>query len=149
MRMYELSPEGPRTPEAKTATEPGVTPAPQPVWRTMLRRWLVRGASGFIAYGAAAKRYLESLGANEGCHVLLAQGYQDLTGQIIRGVMKLVAELETALANLARLSGDVVEHATLGESPTAGVGPDVPGVTKGDVASGQTDVDALLSGLGM
>jgi chemotaxis protein CheZ len=81
--------------------------------------------------------------------VLLAQGYQDLTGQIIRGVMKLVAELETALANLARLSGDVVEHATLGESPTAGVGPVVPGVTKGEVASGQTDVDALLSGLGM
>ena len=34
--------------------------------------------------------------------VLLAQGYQDLTGQIIRSVMKLVEELETALANLAK-----------------------------------------------
>jgi chemotaxis protein CheZ len=81
--------------------------------------------------------------------VLLSQGYQDLTGQIIRSVMKLVAELETTLASLARLSGDVVEHATLGESSTAGQGPVVPGVTKGEVASGQTDVDALLSGLGM
>jgi chemotaxis protein CheZ len=81
--------------------------------------------------------------------VLLAQGYQDLTGQIIRSVMKLVEELEAALANLARLSGDVVEHATLGEKESAGQGPVVPGVTKGDVASGQTDVDALLSGLGM
>ena len=81
--------------------------------------------------------------------VLLAQGYQDLTGQIIRSVMKLVAELEGALANLARLSGDVVEHATMGENASAGQGPVVPGVTKGEVASGQTDVDALLSGLGM
>jgi chemotaxis protein CheZ len=79
--------------------------------------------------------------------VLLAQGYQDLTGQIIRSVMKLVQELEGALADLSRLSGDVVEHASMGDS--AGHGPAVPGVTKGEVASGQTDVDALLSGLGM
>jgi chemotaxis protein CheZ len=81
--------------------------------------------------------------------VLLAQGYQDLTGQIIRSVMKLVGELESALANLASLSGDVVEHTTMGENASAGQGPVVPGVTKGEVASGQTDVDALLSGLGM
>ena len=81
--------------------------------------------------------------------VLLAQGYQDLTGQIIRSVIKLVEELEEALESLTRLSGDVVEHATLGESPDKGHGPVVPGVTRGDVASGQTDVDELLSGLGM
>jgi len=81
--------------------------------------------------------------------VLMAQGYQDLTGQIIRSVMKLVAELETALSSLASLSGDMVEHATMGESASKGVGPAVPGVNKGDIASGQTDVDALLSGLGM
>jgi chemotaxis protein CheZ len=81
--------------------------------------------------------------------VLMAQGYQDLTGQIIKSVMKLVAELETALASLASLSGDVVEHATMGESASKQVGPAVPGVNKGDLASGQTDVDALLSGLGM
>ena len=81
--------------------------------------------------------------------VLLAQGYQDLTGQIIRSVIKLVEELEEALASLTKLSGDVVEHATLGENPDAGHGPVVPGGTRGDVASGQTDVDELLSGLGM
>src|SRR6201996_1040688 len=65
--------------------------------------------------------------------VLLAQGYQDLTGQIIRSVMKLVAELEKALSSLASLSGDVVEHATMGESASKGVGPAVPGVNKGDI----------------
>ena len=81
--------------------------------------------------------------------VLLAQGYQDLTGQIIRSVIKLVEELEEALASLTKLSGDVVEHATLGENPDKGHGPVVPGVTRGDIAAGQTDVDELLSGLGM
>jgi chemotaxis protein CheZ len=81
--------------------------------------------------------------------VLLAQGYQDLTGQIIRSVMKLVYELEAALADLSRLSGGVVENVSMGDNNGAGHGPVVPGVTKGAVASGQTDVDALLSGLGM
>ncbi|MGH8318967.1 MAG: protein phosphatase CheZ [Steroidobacteraceae bacterium] len=81
--------------------------------------------------------------------VLLAQGYQDLTGQIIRGIIKLVEELEETLASLTELSGDVVEHTTLGENPDKGHGPVVPGVTRGDVATGQTDVDELLSGLGM
>ncbi len=82
--------------------------------------------------------------------VLLAQGYQDLTGQIIRSVMKLVEELESALSNLAKLSDDVVEHASLGSSESGpGQGPTVPGVNRGEVADGQTDVDALLSVLGM
>jgi chemotaxis protein CheZ len=81
--------------------------------------------------------------------VLLAQDYQDLTGQIIRSVIKLVEELEEALDSLTKLSGDVVEHATLGENPDKGHGPVVPGVTGGDIAAGQTDVDELLSGLGM
>ncbi len=81
--------------------------------------------------------------------VLLAQGYQDLTGQIIRSVMKLVEELESALANLAKLSGGNVEHLSIGAEAPQQPGPVVPGVTKGEVASGQTDVDALLSGLGM
>jgi chemotaxis protein CheZ len=81
--------------------------------------------------------------------VLLTQTYQDLTAQIIRSVMKLVGELESALTNLARLSGGVVEHASLGGGTEAVGGPAVPGVTQGEVATGQTDVDALLSGLGM
>ena len=69
--------------------------------------------------------------------------------QIIRSVIKLVEELETTLASLTQLSGDIVEHTTLGENPDAGHGPVVPGVTRGEVATGQTDVDELLSGLGM
>ena len=83
--------------------------------------------------------------------VLLTQGYQDLTGQIIRSVMMLVEELETILANLPQS----VRNGAAGDFDPSepgninGFGPAVPGVTRGEVASGQQDVDALLSGLGM
>jgi len=83
--------------------------------------------------------------------VLLTQGYQDLTGQIIRSVMMLVEELETILANLPQHvkegAADDFEPSEPGN--TNGFGPAVPGVTRGEVAAGQHDVDALLSGLGM
>lgn len=87
--------------------------------------------------------------------VLLAQGYQDLSGQIIRGVMKLVGELETALVELVRLSksGPGAERAKstrpVSDETRRGFGPAVPGVAHGPAVSGQQDVDALLSGLGM
>ena len=86
--------------------------------------------------------------------VLMAQGYQDLTGQIIRGVMKLVLELETALVELVRLSStsrpeEARQRASDSYEGSRGHGPAVPGVNNGVVVSGQVDVDALLSGLGM
>jgi chemotaxis protein CheZ len=82
--------------------------------------------------------------------VLLAQGYQDLTGQIIRGVMKLVAELETALVDLVRLSrGGAPARTAPSDGMSRGFGPAIPGVDNGPAVSGQQDVDALLSGLGM
>jgi chemotaxis protein CheZ len=83
--------------------------------------------------------------------VLLAQGYQDLTGQIIRGVMKLVDELEVALRLLVNLSGGQAPSSARDASADAarGFGPVVPGVHHGATVNGQTDVDALLSDLGM
>lgn len=82
--------------------------------------------------------------------VLLAQGYQDLTGQIIRGVMKLVAELEHALGDLVKLSGSGGPISSrAGDSVARGFGPVVPGVEHGAHVDGQHDVDALLSDLGM
>ncbi len=115
----------------------------------------VRSIDAFLPVVRAVEAFLPTVRADSEqirknlADVLLAQGYQDLTGQIIRSVIKLVGELEETLASLTKLSGDVVEHTTLGESPDKGHGPVVPGVTRGEVASGQTDVDELLSGLGM
>jgi len=83
--------------------------------------------------------------------VLLTQGYQDLSGQIIRGVMKLVGELEMALVELVRLSKGGVKACAESEAPSVsrGFGPVIPGLDHGPAVSGQQDVDALLSGLGM
>jgi chemotaxis protein CheZ len=82
--------------------------------------------------------------------VLLAQGYQDLSGQIIRSVMKLVDELELALGNLVRI-GNFERSPEPREDASAGPvhGPVVPGVKHGNTVGGQQDVDAMLSGLGM
>jgi chemotaxis protein CheZ len=115
----------------------------------------VRSVDAFLPVVRAVEAFLPAVRTDSEqirknlADVLLAQGYQDLTGQVIRSVIKLVGELEEALASLAKLSGDLVEHTTLGENPDNSHGPVVPGVTKGDVAAGQTDVDELLSGLGM
>jgi len=87
---------------------------------------------------------------NNLAEVLLAQGYQDLSGQIIRGVMKLVSELELALAELVRLSkthGGT--RRGLSDETRRGFGPVIPGIDNGPAVSAQEDVDALLSGLGM
>lgn len=103
------------------------------------------------AFLGSAPQDMEQVRGNL-AEVLMAQGYQDISGQIIRGVMKLVAELEVALANLVRLSNpNGVRPATVIEldSQRRGYGPAVPGVDHGNVVNGQTDVDALLSGLGM
>jgi len=85
--------------------------------------------------------------------VLLAQGYQDLTGQIIRGVMTLVSEVETTLAELTRLArGEPATDASLAPAGEGrrDVGPVVPGVNpQVAVVSDQQGVDDLLSDLGM
>jgi chemotaxis protein CheZ len=78
--------------------------------------------------------------------VLLAQSFQDLTGQVIRRVIDLVNDVEQKLVELIRLSG---AQASKGPGPRpAPRGPAVPGVDDGDVVRGQDEVDDLLSSLG-
>jgi chemotaxis protein CheZ len=83
--------------------------------------------------------------------VLLAQGYQDLSGQIIRGVMTLVGELEQALGQLVRIGGPGMDCDALAASGavTRNLGPVVPGIDHAPAVGGQQDVDALLSDLGV
>lgn len=82
--------------------------------------------------------------------ILMAQGFQDITGQIIRRVIDLVQDLEISMVKLISISsrkGFASGGAALQpEVP----GPVVPGVDDraGDVATSQVDVDDLLSSLG-
>lgn len=85
---------------------------------------------------------------------LLAQDYQDLTGQIIRRVITLVQDVEHNLVGLVRLSGQRLGSAPLpadAQSVPVAValeGPRIPSLDKTDSLKGQDDVDDLLSSLG-
>jgi len=92
----------------------------------------------------------ESVRANLN-EVLMAQDFQDLTGQIIRGVVTLVTEVEVVLIDLAKLSGaSGIDMSPTAEELARGTGPVVPGVEQGAATvNEQADIDALLSDLGM
>jgi len=81
--------------------------------------------------------------------VLLAQEYQDLTGQIIKKVIHLVGEVEDKLVGLIQITGapQVKGDSSSSDASTLD-GPVVPGLEHKDTVSGQDEVDDLLSSLG-
>ena len=93
--------------------------------------------------------------------ILLAQDYQDLTGQVIKRVTQLVTEVESNLLKLVLMAGQVdrfagIEHdqaaleaeAEQQKVSSQGEGPQMHADIREDVVSGQDDVDDLLSSLG-
>jgi len=79
--------------------------------------------------------------------VMLAQGFQDLTGQILHGVRTLIGEVQVVLDDLAQISGIPAATAT-GQGSSVASGPAVPGIATGAVVD-QQDVDKLIAGLGI
>lgn len=108
---------------------------------------LLRSLDAFLEQAGADAEHVR----NNLKEMILAQGYQDLSGQILRGVMKLIVELEQALVSLVRLTDCRGVEKTEGSiEPTAesrGHGPVVPRVNDTGVVGGQADIDALLSDL--
>lgn len=83
--------------------------------------------------------------------VLMAQDFQDITGQIIKRVIALVGDVEKSLVELIKLGGGVAQSSSSSKKtsdPSALEGPQVPGLESETVVSGQDDVDDLLSSLG-
>ncbi|TLX55476.1 protein phosphatase [Stutzerimonas nosocomialis] len=93
--------------------------------------------------------------------IMLAQDYQDLTGQVIKRVTQLVTEVEGNLVRLVLMASQVdrftnVTHdheqikkeQELQKGPSKGEGPQIHADKREDVVSGQDDVDDLLSSLG-
>ncbi len=85
--------------------------------------------------------------------VLMAQDFQDLTGQVIRKVIDLVREVEDSLINMLTMFGvskaegqEMLGKPSVGENLVEG--PIVNTEKRDDVVSGQDDVDDLLSSLG-
>lgn len=98
--------------------------------------------------------------------IMMAQGYQDLSGQIIKRVIGLVSDVEQSLVRLVKLASSVEAAAGIGPAEADGAagsdrqsederkiraeGPAIrrDGDSAQDVVSGQDDVDELLSSLG-
>ena len=120
-------------------------------------RDLARRVEGFLSRSEQENRTVSS-NLND---ILLAQDYQDLTGQVIKRVTQLVTEVESNLLKLVLMASQVdrfagIEHdrdAMRAEnnsqkSQARGEGPQIHADTRNDVVSGQDDVDDLLSSLG-
>lgn len=84
--------------------------------------------------------------------VLMAQDFQDLTGQVIRKVIDLVREVEESLINMLTAFGISAENKQAKNGPKVGKnlveGPIVNKEDRDDVVEDQDDVDDLLSSLG-
>jgi chemotaxis protein CheZ len=87
--------------------------------------------------------------------ILVAQDFQDLTGQVIQKVTALVKEVEEHLLGLVvmashvdEITGTVHDIEQTETSSEEGVGPQINAEEREDVVSGQDDVDDLLSSLG-
>jgi chemotaxis protein CheZ len=84
--------------------------------------------------------------------ILMAQDFQDLTGQIITRVITLVSDLESSLVKLIKDSGGLMAGGEATEKTKSERekldGPQVPGVESEGAVSGQDEVDDLLSSLG-
>ncbi len=78
---------------------------------------------------------------------LMAQDFQDLTGQIIKRVITLVEEVEANLVNLIKVAG-LPERKQDGPADPDLAGPVIPGKETATTVSGQDEVDDLLSSLG-
>ncbi len=95
--------------------------------------------------------------------ILLAQGFQDITGQLIKRVIGLMNDVESNLVNLVMVAGQVDrirgnepegetqqsdEAKKQEEQLVKGHGPQIKADEKSDVVAGQDEVDDLLSSLG-
>ena len=135
----------------------------QPEWQKLMVRelklgefnQLVKNMDDFLKSGADRTTNLTDLLTE----VLMAQGYQDLTGQVIRRVIELVKEVEDSLVDMLTIFGglelkdkkQVNEKPNISDNEADNVkaeGPILDADSREDVASNQDDVDDLLSSLG-
>ena len=120
-------------------------------------RDLARRVDGFLTR-SEEESHVVAANLND---ILLAQDYQDLTGQVIKRVTQLVTEVESNLLKLVLMASQVDRFAGIEHDREAlraennpqknlaqGEGPQIHADKRDDVVSGQDDVDDLLSSLG-
>ena len=132
----------------------GVTPN----WQGLMKRELALGDFKILCHqlDAMIKESTNSaLGLRSSLtDILMAQDFQDLTGQMIRRVIDLVQEIEAKLVTILTVchSGDIESKSDKKENniekTIEAEGPALHAEKREDVVNGQDDVDDLLSSLG-
>ncbi|MDO6686226.1 MULTISPECIES: protein phosphatase CheZ [unclassified Agarivorans] len=127
-----------------------------PVWQSLMERRIEIGQ--FKALCHQIDIFLNSSSANADklrsmlTEILMAQDFQDLTGQMIRKVITLVQEVEESLVEMLTLFGndkaEVIEKKAPAKSAIEAEGPILNKEQRDDVVNDQDDVDDLLSSLG-
>lgn len=131
----------------------------KPQWQKLMQRQLQLGEFKQLCH--TLDNFLLQANTDSGTlntlltDVLMAQDYQDLTGQILRRVIELVREVEESLIGLLTAFGQssmmvAAEAKPAKSKPKAheAEGPIIDAAERDDVVSGQDDVDDLLSSLG-
>ena len=131
----------------------------QPKWQKLMQRQLQLGEFKQLCH--TLDNFLLQANTDSGTlnalltDVLMAQDYQDLTGQILRRVIELVREVEESLIGLLTAFGQSSMMAAAEAKPAKSKpkaheaeGPIIDAAERDDVVSGQDDVDDLLSSLG-
>ncbi|CAM3890525.1 protein phosphatase CheZ [Rheinheimera salexigens] len=130
----------------------------QPQWQRLMQRQLpldefksmCHNVDGFLLQANIDSKTLNSLLTD----VLMAQDYQDLTGQILSRVIELVREVEEGLIGLLTAFNKSETASSLAPTKNKKVkardaeGPILDAAEREDVVTGQDDVDDLLSSLG-
>ena len=122
-------------------------------WAKFTRREM--NAEEFRQMSKRIETFLESVETdakqlNQGLSdVMMAQDFQDITGQIIRQVIELVQELQDGLVTVIRNTGSAGKSSNEDDKKNiTAEGPQVNQEDNPDVMSGQDEVDDLLSSLG-
>ncbi len=101
-------------------------------------------------YLPIVKQHSEQIHANLSA-MIMAQGFQDITGQVIRQVIDLVGEVEDNLVQLVKVAGKHINKKPKDNKPVDPIkaeGPQINAEDNPDVVNNQNEVDDLLSSLG-
>ncbi len=80
--------------------------------------------------------------------LMVAQDFQDLTGQVIRQVIELVQEIEHRLVEVIKSANPVKDRKPVLLNDISAEGPQVTTTNSKSIVNDQDDIDELLSSLG-
>lgn len=130
----------------------------QPTWEKLMNRDLELSEFKLLCHDV--DQFIRDSGQNAAhlqgllTEVLMAQDYQDITGQVIRRVIELVQDVEKNLIDILKVFGKREESGKAADKnklTADNIGPEGPIINpeeRSDAVSGQDEVDDLLSSLG-